>query len=319
LILTDKAIQPLRRHLVRLRPTGADLARRHPIVLTPRDKEILAAVHMHGFLTTQLVELAFFPPPPRGRVSACTRAYARLDGLWRWEYLERLERPVSRHLGGRLPYLYALGRRGVPVVSTMLPADARPVQLRRLDRKVELFVDHQLTVATLWANLRAVLGRSGLRWTWVPEPELRRRRLHVRPPDSRWKLPVLPDGCFRVDYPDGAVQCCLVEVDLGTLTLARFRKKLRAFELARSTNLFRWLWDEDDFEVAVLTHSAGRLRSLQQAAREEVPPEWWGHYLFATVDALPAADVAGAHWFSLEPEAEPERLLYDDAYGEHPA
>jgi hypothetical protein len=250
--------QPLRRHLALRRPSRTEIASRRPIVLTQRDEQILVALHQHGFLTTSLVELAFFPPPPGGRVSHSSCAYDRLDLLWRWRFVDRIELPVSRLIGGSRPYLYALGERGVPVVDRLLPPDAPPARRRRLDRTVELFVDHELTIAKLWANLTAHLRGSGIRLTWWPERLLRGRKLKVAVPGQRWKVPVLPDAAVRLDYPGGESQCCLVEVDMGTLTRARFRRKVQAFELAREAGLFRWLWEADDVEVVVLTHSAAR-------------------------------------------------------------
>jgi DNA-binding MarR family transcriptional regulator len=144
--MTQAIAHPLRRHMVRRIPTRDDLARRTPIVLTQRDKQILKAIHTHGFLTTALIELVFFPPPPAGRTSTCTRMYTRLDRLWRWGYVDRIELPVARVLGGRRPYLYALGERGVPVVTALLPPGAPPVHRRRLDRMVDVFVDHELLI-----------------------------------------------------------------------------------------------------------------------------------------------------------------------------
>ena len=81
---------------------------------------------------------------------------------------------------------------------------------------------------------------------------------------------------IRVDHADGSVQCCLVEVDCGTLTLARFRKKARAFELCWETGLFRRVFGQDAFEVLVLNNaikdaiharvSAGEIRRLAAEA-----------------------------------------------------
>jgi DNA-binding MarR family transcriptional regulator len=303
------SVHPLRRHMVRRVPTREDLSRRTPLVLTSRDKLILDAIHTHGFLTTALIELAFFPPPPTGRTSTCTRVYTRLDRLWRAGYVDRVELPVSRVLGGRRPYLYSLGERGVPAVSALQPLGAPPVHRRRLDRMVDVFVDHELLVARLWADVASALRGTGARWFWESERQLRRRGLRVKPEGSKWWLPVLPDAYLRVDSPDGAVQCVLVEVDCGTLTLARFRKKLRAFELCLETGQFRDEWGQGDFEVAVLTHSAARLQSLRRAAREEVPQERWHRYLFATFDMLEPDRFLGPHWLTLEEDVAPERLL----------
>ena len=53
-------------------------------------------------------------PPLPGETKAPLRAaYTRLRLLWLWSYVERIELPVARTLGGRRPYLYALGPRSV--------------------------------------------------------------------------------------------------------------------------------------------------------------------------------------------------------------
>src|SRR5215510_4219937 len=103
--LVERDALARRRHIIRCRPTDAELARREPMVVMERDREILYAVHQHRFLTTELIELAYFPQPATGaRVSECSRAYERLRQLWLWGYLERIELPVARQLGGRRPY-----------------------------------------------------------------------------------------------------------------------------------------------------------------------------------------------------------------------
>jgi hypothetical protein len=97
-----------------------------------------------------------------------------------------------------------------------------------------VFVDHDLRIAAFWANLTALLRSASTRLSrWLPERELRARKSRVQDSQTGWWLPVLPDAIFEVRYPDGFVQGCFLEVDLGTLTLRRFRRKVRAFELYR--------------------------------------------------------------------------------------
>jgi hypothetical protein len=81
------------------------MAKRTPVVLTDRDKDILTAIHIHRLLTTELIELAFFPESSHGGRSPCSRAHDRLQQLWRWAYAERVEQPIARSVGGRRPYL----------------------------------------------------------------------------------------------------------------------------------------------------------------------------------------------------------------------
>ena len=310
-----ESVQPLGAHMVRRLPTKAELAERTSLVLTERDKEILSAVHTQGFLTTDLIELAFFPPPAGGRRTHSSRAYDRLRQLWLWSYLERVELPVSRTLGGRQPFLYTLGRRGVPVVTAHLGPDAGPVHCRRLDRLDNVFVEHDLIVATLWANLKALIRSTqvpGLRWT--PERELRACHARVKDPEKgRW-IPFLPDAHIEIDNPDDTVQCYLVEVDMGTLTLARFRRKLRAFETYLAQGLFERNWDRSVFDVMVLTNSRSRLQHLWQAARSEVPEERWDWYLFATFEILQPRKFGGQAYLTLG--GEQTGLLDDDAFEE---
>src|ERR1700730_17814425 len=126
-------IQELRGHYVRRLPTPEEISTRPPIVLTERDRQLLVAVHQHGFLTTNLVELAFFPPSSGSRSTASSKAYERLRDLWLWGYLERVELPVARVLGGRRPFLYSLGQQGTAYVEQRMGTAVLPVQTRRLD------------------------------------------------------------------------------------------------------------------------------------------------------------------------------------------
>lgn len=283
---TDHGSRLLRGHLVRRRPTPAELRRRVPIVLTDRDQDLLTAVYLHGLLSTELIELAFYPPDATRR-SHSTQAYDRLRQLWVWSYLERIERPVARVIGGRRPFLYALGSRAVPLVAARLQRSLDAVRRRRLDRLDALFLEHDLKTAALWAHLRALLpSRTVATLTWIPERDLRARRVRVRDPRTQGWLPVLADAYFRIDYATGAVQPCLVEIDMGTLTLARFRRKISAFEAYLAQGLFARHYGQEGFEVLVLTHSPQRLEHLWQAARDEVHPDRWEWYFLATFDIL---------------------------------
>src|SRR5712692_107918 len=94
--MSSAHVQELRGHYVRRLPTASEISTRSPIVLTERDRQLLVAVHRQGFLTTDLIELAFFPPRNGSRSSASSKAYERLRELWLWGYLGRIELPVVR-------------------------------------------------------------------------------------------------------------------------------------------------------------------------------------------------------------------------------
>lgn len=300
----------LRDHLVRLLPTKDDLVSRTPIVLTPRDWEILTAIDLHGYLTLDLIDRAFFPSSrPDDRPS--TRASYRLQQLWLWGFVERIELPVSRVIGGRRPLLYALSPRGIRRLEAKSASRGGDRHRRRLDRTSELFVEHNLAVAAIWANVRALIrSRRIALGIWDAERDLRARHLRVKDPTSgRW-LPFLPDAYFELHYANGRVQCCVLEVDLGTHSLTAIRRKLRAFELFLAEGLFERTWRRDDFEVLVVAPSAQRLGNLDREAREVVGSERWDAYLFATLDSLKRSLFADAAWRLLDGSS--YGLLFDD-------
>jgi hypothetical protein len=205
----------LRDHLVRLVPTKSDLDDRAPIDLTSRDWEILTAVDLHGYLTLEVIDLVFFPSSrPDHRPS--TRAYHRLHQLWLWGYVERIELPVARVIGGRRPFLYALSPRGLRLLDGRASSHDASSHCRRLDRTSELIVEHSLAVAAVWANVLALIRpRPITLGAWIADRDLRARQLRVRDcVGGRW-LPFLPDAYFELHYASGRVQCCLLEVDLG--------------------------------------------------------------------------------------------------------
>ena len=331
-----EGVQLLKGSVVRRTPTRVQLGQRKSLVLTERDRDILLAVHQHGFLTAELIELAFFPAGAGGRTTPSSAAYDRLRQLWLWSFVDRIELPVARAVGGGHPYLYTLGQRGVPVVADALGA-AACVRRRRLDRLDDQFLDHDVYAARLWANLRALLQDVPERrvhgWSWVAETELRARHLGVDDPQTGRRLPFLPDGYFEVTYwpsagsptaigaagsltatgaAGGDVQCCVVEIDTGTLSLTKFRRKLRGFELALRSGLFAREWRRPSFEVAILTGSEARLHHLWHAARAVVPRSRWDSYSLGTFAALNPELFPDYDWLTLAGERVP--LLYDNAY-----
>lgn len=283
-----------------------EVAARKGLVLTGRDEELLVAAYRLGFVTEAQVALALYPPGGMaGRATPSSCAAERLRRLWLWGYVERVELPQPREVGGRQPYLYTLGRRGVSVVQARLGADAPPVHTRRLDRLEPAHIEHDLVAAELWANLRGQVARQPDLFpgpaplAWRGERDLRALRLGTRDPQTRRWRPFAPDSFFRVRYWGRYVRTAAVEVDNGTLPLRRWRNKVRSFEA--------FLTDEAAWrplgvrvqDVVVLVCSEARLEHLLEAAAAEVPEERWEHYLFATFDALQPAAFPTATWVGL--------------------
>jgi hypothetical protein len=125
-------------------------------------------------------------------------------------------------------------------------------------------------------------------------------RVRVRSPEGNYWLPFLPDAYFEVVYPNGDVQCALAEIDMGTLTLRRFARKVQAFECALDDGVFRRHLKRDDFEVLVLTQSRRRLEALRQVSARVVPGGRRDLYTFATFEALAPEAFAAAPWCDLD-------------------
>ncbi len=297
-------VQMLQHHMVRRLPTSAELSVRKPIGLTERDEAILSAVATHGLLTTELIELAYFSTPlpgGEGRGAPSSRAYSRLRQLWLWGYLERIELPVARVLGGRRPYLYTLTRRGMSFVSSHHKAPIAFPSPRRLDRLDDRFLEHDLRVTALWAHMQALVRVEQIRHCrWTPERDLRALGLRVRDPQiNRW-LTVLPDGYVELEHHNQTIQCLMVDIDMGTLTVGRFRLKLRAFQALVSSGMFQEHWHRDDCTLIVVSHSWERVKQLWKAAREEVPYDSFSRYVFAAFASLASSSVEhDAIWLTL--------------------
>jgi hypothetical protein len=275
---------------------------------------LLQAIYDQGFLTTELIELAFFPPQHERR-SPSSCAYDRLRQLWLAGYVERVEVPTTRKRG-RQPLLYAIGRAALPVLTARLDVTAGAIQQRRLGRLDARAIDHDLMAARLWACLyRDVPATRLTGWRWTPERALRAQRLKVKPKGSRFPLPFLPDGYAEFDYPSGAVQCCVVEIDTGTLPLRRFKRKLRAFEAFQAQGLFEAWSGHAEFEVLVLTGSPNRMRHLHAAAREVLDERAWRAYSFATFDVLDPTTFPDGWWpLDHDDEHDTVGLYFPQAY-----
>lgn len=300
--MTTRPIQIIGQ-LGRRHPTQAEMARRVPFVLTERDVRVLTAIFTHGFLTVELIERAYFPPRDRARRARSSLAYDRLRLYWLWGFVDRVVRPSPPGVGARHPDLLTLGARAIPVVARRLDLDPATVRRRRLDRINPFGIEHELTVARLWAYLRAALARRpGAALRWTSERVLRARHDQVDDPALRRALPFLPDAYVELDLPPGATRCFLVEVDRGSLTWERFARKVRAFELFLAEGAFARSYGRPSFEVLILGESEERLDNLARVARVIVPDERHPAYHFARADSLDATPLAAPTWRTLEGE-----------------
>jgi hypothetical protein len=211
---------------------------------------------------------------------------------------------VAPVLGGRRAYLYTLGERGHRLVAGQVDSTNALPELCRPDRLDGRFVEHDLRIARLWAHMEASVRQGQFRFCdWTPERDLHARDIKV--PDSKTGRPVtiLPDGYVELERVDGSVRGAMVEIDMATLTLGQFRRKLRGFQAYMTTGLFQLHWHRDQCAYLVVTTSWKRLKSLWKAARQGLPATHWSTYQFATAAVLSPERFGGNDaWLTLNGE-----------------
>jgi hypothetical protein len=129
-----------------------------------------------------------------------------------------------------------------------------------------------------------------------------RRHLRAADPRTGRRLPFRPDGYFELAYPDGRLQCNLLELDTGSVHLPDFEQKVHAFETFLATGQCAAELGRPGFDVWVVTSTRKRLDSLRRVTRRVVAPDRHGSYLFAIVGVLEPHRLADGGWTSLDGE-----------------
>jgi hypothetical protein len=137
---------------------------------------------------------------------------------------------------------------------------------------------------------------------WTPERCWRAANVYVPDPLGHRPLRVLPDGSAELEYPDGTVRLCAVEIDRGTLKQERFARKLRAWEGYVGAHLAR-AHGRDEASFVVLSETRAGLTERWKTARQTVNEAGWRRYLFGRTELLaPGRFGADQAWLSLAGE-----------------
>ena len=256
-----------------------------PMVLTPRDHEILRAVHRHRLLrSTHLVALT------GGSKQTTLR---RLQLLFHHGYLDRPPMQLDWYAQGSEPLVYALGHRGAEV---LLEAEGvvrpRGIRWEAKQRNVSrVFLHHTLAVAEVMVAFEiACRRREGVRFIPPEEvlagaPEATRRlrlpfrwQVEVRHGGKPYRLGVEPDRVFGLDFqgaPENRRRAYFfLEADQGTMPVARkglaqtsFFRKILAYRETWSQGLHRKHLGVPNFRVLTVTTSRERVENLVEACR----------------------------------------------------
>ena len=281
-----------------------------PIVLMPRDIELLRAVRRHRLLrSNHLVALA------EGSRQAVLR---RLQLLFHHGYLDRPIVQLDWYARGSEPLVYALGKRGAEALADR--GELRRGHVRWDTKNGSLsrvFLHHRLAVADAIVGFEVPCHRNKQAQFIRPEDvlataPLSTRRLMVpfrwqvdfRSEGRRQRLGLQPDGVFGLRFKGKAVSNAyfFLEADRGTMPVLRrdlaqtsFARKLLAYRETWRQGVHRKHFGIPSFRVLTVTASSARLAHLVAACRS-VAAGGPGLFLFATASQLAGANVLTAPW-----------------------
>lgn len=255
-----------------------------PMVLTPRDREILRAVHRHRLLrSTHLVTLT------GGSRQATLR---RLQLLFHHGYLDRSPMQLDWYARGSEPLVYALGNRGAEVLETEGGVRRGGVRWDTKNRNLSrVFLHHTLAVSEVMVAFEAACqSREGVRF--IPPEEIlagapaetRRLRLpfrwqvEVRVEGKPHCLGVEPDRVFALRFEDAPENrqrtFFFLEADRGTMPVIRkglgqtsFLRKILAYQETWRQGVHRTHLGIPSFRVLTITTNRERVKHLVTACR----------------------------------------------------
>lgn len=191
---------------------------------------ILSFVHRNHFVIAQQVQRRF---PSHLRSSRTTRRH--LEEL---ESLGYLATAPARGVSPLFPKVYFVPAKGLRRLQKALAGQGRPWRASRVDRKgrhagegfTAEHLLHEILISefmlALWQTTQA---RSDLELLTTQRRSLTRHPAFVCRVDGR-QTRVMPDALFLVRQAGAGMICCLVEVDLGTMTPKQLRSKFRRYD-----------------------------------------------------------------------------------------
>jgi protein involved in plasmid replication-relaxation len=292
-----------------------------PMILTPRDLEILRAVHRHRLLrSTHLLALL------GGSRQATLR---RLQLLFHHGYLDRPPMQLDWYARGSEPLVYALGNRGAEVLEAEGVARPRGVRWATKNRNISrVFLHHTLAVAEVMVAFEvACRSREGVQFI-PPEEVLQRapaetRRLRlpfrwqveVRHDGKPYRLGVEPDRVFGLRFEDAPENrrhaYFFLEADRGTMPIARsglaqtsFFRKLLAYQETWRRELHKTHLGLPNFRVLTVAASKERVEHLVEACRS-ISGGGSRLFLFTDKESLGRGDSLRHEWINGRGEGAP--------------
>jgi len=247
-----------------------------PIILQPRDREIMLCVHEFRFLTREQIQRLF-------DFNCVTRANIRLRKLYDHGYLSRHFLPTVR---GSSRAVYFLGPKGMEIISEGLGLDISTLKLNRKGFK-DLFLNHQLALneariaITLTIKEKAQMSLD----CWLNEDaclqEYGRRRGIIR-----------PDAYFRF-FNNGRIYSFFLEVDRSTMSHSRFRLRIQSYLEYAQSGYYQARYGVRYFRVLIITITLERLFNLKRLIEGLTNKIFW----FTTMDQIRSRNVFQSIWY----------------------
>lgn len=280
--------------------------------LTDSDVEIVHLLARHRFLrSTHIAALA-------GR--SVDRVNDRLLRLFHAGYVDRPRAQLDRYPdSGSAPMVYALANGGARLLAERHDPAVSGIEWSRKNESVgRPFIEHQLEIMDFYVALQvATRGRKDLALIHphelvaaFPAPPATLRdpfalRVQLVDNGTPHTIGIVPDLAFGLRFPDGSRRCFLVEVDRGTMPIARsdirqtsFARKMRAYLAAHAAQLHERQFGWKTFRVLTVTTERSRLQSMMDALRIIPAPAGPGAALFcfALRDELHVSDPLRHAW-----------------------
>jgi hypothetical protein len=243
------------------------------MVLQERDRHLLRELSVMRVVDREQAKLV-------ARFGSTTRANVRLLRLTEAKLLRRFF--LGTIAGGRRA-IYVLTERGARAVDVPY----RGLWRRRADEVLvaDFFVQHQLAVNDLYGSVKyrpiSVPGVVFKRWIAFSKP--------IAP----W-LPLIPDGYFEIQIPQGT-GACFLEVDLGGESLTVWKEKVRNYLAFAQSEEPERLFGRSRFRVLVVANSERRMRSIRRAVGSLIDRLFW----FTDVEAIRRDGFWGRTWLRL--------------------
>ncbi|MGD1036396.1 MAG: replication-relaxation family protein [Roseiarcus sp.] len=280
--------------------------------LTDDDVEIVRQLARHRFLRSSHIAALV------GR--SVDRTNDRLSRLFHAGYLDRPRAQLDYYpTSGSFPLVYALADRGARLLIERDGVDFANVEWSRKNREAgRPFIEHQLAIVDFHVAFQhAIRGRADVRLIGPDEivgalPDQTRTARNPFP--LKVKVPqrgvvrergIIPDLVFGLAHRDGSRRYFMVEIDRGTMPVARsnfmqtsFEQKMRAYLLAHAAKQHERHFGWKTFRVLTITTDGYRMRSMKEALHRLRVPHSPGPslFLFSTRDDLHAGDPLAHTW-----------------------